>query len=149
MNDADFAFQEKRINHCFNFWVKRLRMLRRGWVFDLYFDRVGGDFREGKGKNDGWRVIARSRPQWEYMRGTITFNMPEIVTVTDDELDQVMVHELLHFVVAEMSEPDDDGKHEERVVTALTLIIVRTGKRVRSSVKPVKPAMESETRALT
>lgn len=142
MTDAEFDAQQKRVNSCFDFWAKRLCVLRRGWTFDLYFDRYGDDFREGTGDKEGWRTIARSRPQWEYMRGTITFNMPVLASIEDERLDLTMVHEILHFLVAEMAQPDKDGKHEERVVTALALICVRTGKKRRTCFKPAHPAVE-------
>jgi len=69
----------------------------------------------------GNNVAATSNASWEYMDADIQVNLAVCSDFTEDEIEKVVIHELLHLVVNEMRE--DDIKHEEKVVSMLSNII--------------------------
>jgi hypothetical protein len=58
---------------------------------------------------------------WQYGTATILFNVPAFDGKSDDEIERIVVHELLHILVNEMRE--GEIHHEERVVSQLTKAI--------------------------
>jgi predicted SprT family Zn-dependent metalloprotease len=66
----------------------------------------------------GDSVAARCYADWRYMEAVIEINLPLWVDKTDDEVERMAVHELMHILVNEMREGAIE--HEERVVTTLT-----------------------------
>lgn len=63
--------------------------------------------------------VAMAWVQWQYLTYKIAVNVPMICHMDDDHLRRVLVHELCHVLTEEMKEPDEDNKHNERVVTSL------------------------------
>lgn len=57
--------------------------------------------------------------KWQYMDHELTFHLGRVRTMTAEEIEITVVHELCHILVNEMREPDEDLKHEERVTTQL------------------------------
>jgi len=63
-------------------------------------------------------VIAKTFADWKYMTANIYLNIPPMLSMSSDQVQRIIVHELLHVLVNEMREDGID--HEERVVTSLT-----------------------------
>jgi len=70
-------------------------------------------------------VGASCNTRWEYMIANLKFDEERIKTATVKEITLDVVHELLHIVINEMRNYDDDKLHEERVVTMLTSAFLR------------------------
>lgn len=64
------------------------------------------------------RCAATCTASWEYRQAQITFNMPLLAAKKEEEIEEIIVHEMVHVLVNEMREKGI--KHEERVVTELT-----------------------------
>lgn len=106
---------ERRVQAAFERWAVRLGL---GWwkVEARYYDDRGEVRRRfGRGPE---RVAARCYADWRYMEAVIDVNLREWVEKTDDEIERMAVHELVHVLVNEMRE--GALEHEERVVTTLT-----------------------------
>lgn len=104
-------------------WVKRLRLDR--WEVDSQW-HYGQDRPEGSDDANAWACV-----QWEYMRGTVHFCLPLLERHPSADRERIVVHELCHFLVAEMREyseadriPSHVIRHEERVVSHLTAILM-------------------------
>ncbi len=63
---------------------------------------------------------------WKYRSANIHFNMLNVNELPPAEIEETVVHELVHVLVNEMRE--DGIHHEERVVTDLTAAFLWTRK---------------------
>lgn len=90
MNDREYAKQKKRIKALIDEFFKPLGF---GWyTVDFRYDRdLNGD---------NTNVAATTHVDWHYMQATITFFVPRISDLTDEELYGVVIHELCHIIVA-------------------------------------------------
>jgi hypothetical protein len=68
--------------------------------------------------------------QWEYKLVEIELVKKHIRNMDYKDLEEVMIHELLHAVVSPMQDQNTDEKHKELVVTNLTNAFLWTRKRV-------------------
>lgn len=71
--------------------------------------------------SDGTTPLAECAANWQYQEYTISINEYELRKRDSATIERVIMHELLHAVVAEMRE--EGIKHEERVVTQLECAI--------------------------
>ncbi len=73
-------------------------------------------------------AAASCKARWEYQTASLQFNLRTLHGYKDPELAEVVIHELLHAAVNEMRDvacAEDAGiKHEERVVTHLTNVVM-------------------------
>lgn len=86
-------------------------------------------------------TFATTSTRWEYLTAKITFNLPECMKFADDEalLEYAVIHELMHVVVAEISQTrvkHPGAEHEERVVSHLALAFQRVQARSTSQIPP-------------
>lgn len=119
MRDRDFNLVRRKIEALLAFWKTELGVSR--WRLTAEYCREG----ELVATGTGMRRVGDCTASWEYMEARIRFNMPELFALSDGHLEQVVVHELLHCVVAEMcvstkEQAGHQGDHEERVVSMLT-----------------------------
>ena len=73
---------------------------------------------------------AEVETRWEYQDALIVCYPKNLKNKTDKEIEEVMVHELLHVCLNEMWdwEPTEKGqKHEERVCQMLTRAFLNVG----------------------
>lgn len=124
MNDAEYEAQVERVKVIRERWHKLI--LPHDWTIRYDF------LREPNVVDCGTHLdvaIGMCEASWEYMRATITFSMPEVAQVDDDELEETLIHECCHVLVAEMNaerEPSSSAhNHEERVVTQMALAFSR------------------------
>lgn len=98
--------QRKLIRDSLSWWRD---MLGLGYFnIDIYFT----DYFQSSG-----RVAARTVCDWRYQEAEITFSLSEIKDLDKESIDRVIVHELMHIFLDEMS--SDSIDHEERVATQL------------------------------
>lgn len=110
MNEADKK-TKKRIRRVLKKWLRPLGLL--WWNVKIsYVDTLGiGD--------RGSEVGARTYVDWRYAMAHIEFSLSTCRSVSDSDLDTMVLHELVHILVNEMQGDDSDHDHEERVVTTL------------------------------
>lgn len=119
MNDFEFNTQLKRVQERTNVWVDNLRLWN--WEIRYHFYRGPIDGREN------FQAIACAEVRWEYGEADISWNLMKVKDLSDEELEKCVVHEYLHLLVNEMQHLSDDyAKHEEHVVSMITLAIMHT-----------------------
>lgn len=104
--DEGKAEAEKYLNE----WVPKLLP---GWI-------VTADFKEGlPGKS------AESRTRWEYMQVHVIFYPDDFNEVSNPDIESLVVHELVHGMLAQITNPDRATKGEERVTTMIETALLR------------------------
>lgn len=116
MNDEEFERQKERIQALREKWVGPLGL--KWWCTNWKYDR--GDIADSDGY--GNYPVAHCRADWRYLEATIEWSLPRVVNLSDQELENVLVHELMHIFVNEMRE--GKLKHEERVCETLARAFV-------------------------
>lgn len=125
MTDAEYEATKARIDAMLDRWIPLLGLV--DWhIYREYRRQDSDDLR----RMDGNTEVARCHVIWEYEEIGMSWWLPLIFEEewTDERLEPVVVHELMHIVVREMRE---DAKrkgilHEERVSTRLARAFVRT-----------------------
>ena len=109
MTDREFTAEKKRVTAAIRHWHQRLLLTN----FDLHleFDRTGEQM-----LGDACMMI---HPNWKYMRAAIRINPRDTASLTDERLDWVVLHELGHLIVNEMTPAGDADDHEERICTMI------------------------------
>ena len=96
-------------------WLQPLGLL--WWKVEIiYYDdpmEIARRFVEGDGISRG-----TCNADWRYGTATVRLNLPALAEHSDNDIEMIVVHELVHILVNEMREEGID--HEERVVTGLT-----------------------------
>jgi hypothetical protein len=108
--------KQKSIKKLINKWVYRLGL--RWWTVTINYYDDAREIIRIFGNDSERTVIARTYSDWRYATCVIEINLPELLDMTKEESERVIVHELCHALVNEMREDGID--HEERVVTGLT-----------------------------
>lgn len=130
--DADFRKQRDRIRKLADKWLTVLGL--KWWSIDIEYSRVPLETDAGA----EWVCTAKASAKWEYLRGTLSFNVIELISKPDEELERIFVHECCHLLVNEMRmwgekrmserECDEAMHHEERVVCGMTSAFLWTFK---------------------
>ena|ERR1700761_644051 len=113
---------------------KKIGPLVKKWIDKLWLNtwEVASEFQFEKDEQS-LRCRAKAHVDWQYMHGTITFYLPNLLDDKDGDLEKTIVHELGHFLVNEMREYDEANSesihHEERVVSHFTNILLDLGKK--------------------
>lgn len=117
MDDAEYEAQKARVQRLIAKWVRPIGL--GWWQINMEWTRAHGERRD-----DDFEVKFVCRADWRYALANITVYLPGIAGVTDDDLERMFVHELMHVFLCEMRVTDEDGArkqrdHEERVATML------------------------------
>ncbi len=70
-----------------------------------------------------YRTCAECTSSWKYFTADIDFNYVQLKEMEDQEIEEVVIHELIHIVVNELREGGIE--HEERIVSHLTMATKR------------------------
>jgi hypothetical protein len=118
-SDRQYRKDRARILKLKDKWLAPLGL--RWWHVEICHSREPLKVAEADAAN-GWRKNGECVAKWQYLKATVTFNMPAVADMADDDLETLFVHELCHALVNEMRNfgAEDGMDHEERVVTALT-----------------------------
>jgi hypothetical protein len=118
MTDAEVAELEGRIQALRDKWVEPLGL--GNWRITLHCYRDSGEYQE---------VLAASGPyvggtceaQWQYQRAEIHFNLFRLAPLSEREMEECVVHELCHLLLAEvqMCMDEEHDHHVEHATTAL------------------------------
>lgn len=90
-------------------WVKSTGL--GYWDIKIQFGKDNPDSRTGD------ILVGEADVTWQYQMATITFYPKSMKNMSEDEIEKVVVHELMHVFLHEMHEEGID--HEERVATML------------------------------
>lgn len=112
MNDKQYESEKKRVHRMVKRWTRTLGLNQ--W-------RINCKWRRERFKHK--RTIARVEVKWEYQEACIEFSLSKTFNLNDERLEEAVIHELVHVLVAEIAD-DEAIKHEERVVVTITNAII-------------------------
>lgn len=119
-----YSAERKRVKRTWNQW----KWLLPDWdISQRYFE---GAFALVNGAgSDG--AIAEARADWRYLNGSVRWDLAQVCALDDAELEETVVHEMLHFLLNEMQgERDAEAAgHEERVTTLLARLFIKQRRR--------------------
>lgn len=121
MTDKQLKRQKKRVLKHLRHWKVMLGL----GVWRIDTEWYDGRLPETRGGDDRNIVLADMHVSWEYLKATMRVNVEAVAALSDERLEEVIIHELLHAVINEMRNysADDGIYHEERVVSTLTSVI--------------------------
>lgn len=129
MNDKKYEQIKKKLKRLVSKWrhVMVLNSYRLDFVWDRSYCRQAG-------------VAAEVKCSWTYKTILITFYLPEIEQLTDDEIEGVVVHELSHVLLHPVAgDPNDDQPDFNQKVEYATTCVAQAvqwayeaGQRVRT-----------------
>lgn len=93
MNDETFETQRARVLAIVERWKP---VIAYGWRLDVAWSR--GPFQVG-GAIDA-ECVGAIGYAWDYLEATVTFDLAQCETLSDERIEEVVVHELSHLLVA-------------------------------------------------
>ena len=124
MKDKEAKIQIKRVRALQKKWHDIIGL--RQWRIDyIYSDQ---DHPSGQGSyspelSHNWVVPMATNCDPYYLKGSIVFYLPNLVELSDDELEEGYGHELMHIMLSLMR-TDKKSKEEEQVATKLALAFI-------------------------
>jgi hypothetical protein len=134
MTDKEYNTQKRRVKAAFAKWSGPTGM--GDWIVFHAWHRDGTCGKEENvAVSEEHVVTARASVAWEYIQICFHWNLEQIATNSDNELDRVVRHEIAHALINEMrmwgpplhrddQARDEAMKHEERVATRLATILL-------------------------
>lgn len=127
IDDATFKAQQKRVKKGIRDWKPHLI---DNYEIISFFHRGEYKDREGDVFLD---AVASVKPDARYIRAVIDWNLGQVAKLSDDELQSVVVHELCHILLAELTVIGKERAGNERSATKLERVVlglVERGRRV-------------------
>src|ERR1022692_733835 len=93
--------------------------------FDLGWQEIAHIFNRG-GDDDNSDTACTASAKWQYRLATLTWNLDALVSQTDEQIEEIAVHEYIHVLCGPIQEylPDDTAR-EEFVTESLTRVIIK------------------------
>jgi hypothetical protein len=86
-----------------------------GWKFDVYYYDNGHDMKDAS-ENCAGITTADAK----YLKGVIRFNLHNCAGCEEDELEEIVIHEITHMLVSPMQYDDCPQDQVEYVVTTIS-----------------------------
>ena len=118
MDEGEFQARKAIVEEAMAEWIPVLGL--GYWVITNEYHH--GPYVDNKGTVSADRR-ASAEADWPYMTATIRWDLSG--TVEAGELERVVVHELVHCVLDEVLEPEDQWNHRERVTKMLEKAFLR------------------------
>jgi len=99
MNDKEYKELKTRIKKLIEKWFRPAGF--GWWRVDFVYSR------ERMPDNDD--CAASTHADWQYSHGTITFYLPVLTNLNDEELEHTLVHELCHLTASGWHNMQDTG----------------------------------------
>lgn len=125
-SDREYIAVKRKVRAAFEKWILLLGL--RYWQCDLEHRRIPFPDK----RDDGHVILAKCFCKWQYRQVTVEYSAFDMAKMNKEEVERVIVHELCHALVNEMRESDEDGKHEESVVSGLTSAFIWVHDRKKS-----------------
>ncbi len=98
----------------------------------VYFDNLKSSYEP----DDNFECFLKINSGWEYLDATVSVSVSSIEKSSDDELEELFLHEMVHLYTNEVWDvvedckglPKDAYKHNERLTTMMAKIILNTQK---------------------
>ena len=119
MTDKEVRLLTSKLKLLIKKWIKSDALCLKYWHLSFVFER------EPSSEHADANAFCIS--SWRYQRATIVFNLPNLTSFADDELEHIFLHEVMHVVLAELEL--DDGKDEHIATTLATMLATIVGKR--------------------
>ena len=113
MNDAAVEEQKVRVMGFIDLWLVPLGLGM--WNITHKWNR--GEHAES---NQADRVVMTCTAWWQYLSAALEYFLPAVAARDDEDLEECIVHELIHMHLSEMRSTGLDHEHEERVATQLS-----------------------------
>lgn len=97
MTDKEYGEQKKRVKKLIDKYQRPLGF--NWWGITHEFHRKPIENHEG--------AAATTSSQWEYRNALIKWCLPEVQGLTDDQLDECVLHELCHILIAPIETYED------------------------------------------
>jgi hypothetical protein len=142
LSDEDYVAQQERVAALLDRWITPLGF--GDWDVTAEYSRVPLAT-EGNHLSKATDLVAAScSADWRYMHMLLRFDVEELATTTDRQLEFRVVHELMHAVLNECRQPDvsshgdqyDWLDHEEHAATFLAKAFLRTANASPTAVLP-------------
>lgn len=111
MTDKEYRKQKARVKKFWGKWFNTLGL--HWWGIDLYWQRERNE--------DEPSELGHTSSNWQYRTAAVTFNIPVVAEINDDKLEEAVVHEMTHILVAPIQDFRDD---QARDITELTVTTV-------------------------
>lgn len=139
MTDKEYNEQRTRVRKLIKKWHQTLGL--NWWRLKYEFKREKSEKDSDDDKD--WATTARCIASPNYLDATIIFYLPEIATMDDNELEETVLHEMMHVFLSPMSTKEKDDE-EERVATTLARAFIYT---YLDTVKSSKKKLPEKKRA--
>lgn len=122
MTDRDFNEQKARIRKLIKKWHKAIGL--NWWRIEYVYSRERHSDAPSTYEPEGdWDTAADCAADSNYLTATITFYLPNLVRIKDDELEEIYLHECMHVFLNPMQHKEKAAE-EERVATMLARAMV-------------------------
>lgn len=130
MTDREFKTQRARVSKAWEKWFTPIGM---GW---WQVDRQSARERE----EDEPATAAMTTTNWQYRTASVTFYLPACADLNDDQLEEVVVHEMVHILCGPIQDMSDDSRREitEHTVTTIARAIIWAREAGEKSIKGAK-----------
>ena len=114
MTDKEYNAQRTRVRKIIKKWHQSLGL--NWWRVTYTFKREKAERENDEDKD--WATTAKCIASPNYLDATIIFYLPEVATMPDEELEETVLHEMMHIFLSPMSTKEKDDQ-EELVATTL------------------------------
>lgn len=123
MTDKEYREQKKRVKRIIGKWFNPIGM--GWWQIDMYWLRAK--------KEEDADCLADTTCNWQYRTAAISFYLPICATIDDSKLEEAIVHELSHILVAPIQNFNDELSRDitEHTVTTVARALIWASKNVK------------------
>ena len=102
-------------------------------LLDLQWQEIAHVFNRGGDDDTGTACTASAK--WQYRLATLTWNLDALVSQTDEQIEEIAIHEYIHILCGPIQEylPSDDTAREEFVTESLARVFVKLMRQIGAS----------------
>ena len=116
MTDKQFEKERKRVRRLWFKWFKPIGM--GWWQVELSYDRARDE--------DEPATAGLTTTNWQYRTAAVTFFLPATAAMSEEDLEEVVVHEMVHIMCGPIQDMSSDDRREitEHTVTTIARSIM-------------------------
>ena len=112
LTDSAYRKTKKRIEKFLSWWIPALGL--RWWRIDINWTQTDLT------KDLHCSVLAQCWASWQYRKATLQFDVKQFSDMSDDDIEEAVVHKLCHILVNPLHPEPKMMAHEEYAVSMLT-----------------------------